>query len=35
VRIEVTKQRDIAYLYVGDKGYEITFKGSHAVEKKD
>src|SRR5882672_7699971 len=34
-RIEVTKQRDIAYLYVGDKGYEITFKGPHAVEKKD
>jgi hypothetical protein len=34
-RIEVTKQRDIAYLYTGDKGFEITFKGSHAVEKKD
>ncbi len=34
-RIEVTKQRDVAYLYVGDKGYELTFKGPHAVEKKD
>lgn len=34
-RIEVTKQRDIAYLYTGDKGFEITFKGPHAVEKKD
>jgi hypothetical protein len=34
-RIEVTKQRDVAYLYVGDKGYEITFKGPHEVEKKD
>ena len=34
-RIEVTKQRDVAYLYVGDKGYEVTYKGSHAVEKKD
>ena len=34
-RIEVTKQRDIAYLYTGDKGFEITFKGAHAVEKKD
>jgi hypothetical protein len=34
-RIEVTKQRDVAYLYVGNKGYEVTYKGSHAVEKKD
>jgi hypothetical protein len=34
-RIEITKQRDVAYLYVGDKGYEITYKGPHAVEKKD
>jgi hypothetical protein len=34
-RIEVTKQRDVAYLYVGDKGYEITYKGPHPVEKKD
>ena len=34
-RIEVTKQRDVAYLYVGDKGYELTFKGPRAVEKKD
>lgn len=34
-RIEVTKQRDVASLFVGDKGYEITYKGSHAVEKKD
>jgi hypothetical protein len=34
-RIEVTKQRDVAYLYVGDKGYEITSKGPHAVEKND
>jgi hypothetical protein len=34
-RIEVTKQRDIAYLYTGDKGFEITFKGPHTVEKKD
>jgi hypothetical protein len=34
-RIEVTKQRDVAYLYVGDKGYELTYKGPHAVEKKD
>src|SRR5260370_22092609 len=34
-RIEVTKQRDVAYLYVGEKGYELTLKGPHAVEKKD
>ena len=34
-RIEVTKQRDVAYVYSGDKGYEITYKGPHAVEKKD
>jgi len=34
-RIEITKQRDVAYLYVGDKGYEVTYKGPHAVEKKD
>jgi hypothetical protein len=34
-RIEVTKQRDVAYLYTGDKGYEITYKGPHPVEKRD
>jgi hypothetical protein len=34
-RLELTKERDVAYLYVGGKGYEVTFKGSHAVEKKD
>jgi len=34
-RIEVTKERDVAYLYIGDKGYEVTFKGPHAVEQKD
>jgi len=34
-RIEVTKERDVASVYVGDKGYEITYKGPHAVEKKD
>src|SRR5512135_1402170 len=25
-RVELTKQRDVVYLNVGDKGYEITFK---------
>jgi hypothetical protein len=34
-RIEVTPQRDVAYLFTGSKGYELTFKGPHAVEKKD
>jgi hypothetical protein len=34
-RIEVTPQRDIAYVYTADKGYEITFKGPREVEKKD
>src|SRR5271156_3752910 len=34
-RLEVTKERDGAYVYTGDKGYEITHKGPHAVEKQD
>jgi hypothetical protein len=34
-RIEVTKERDVAYIYTADKGYEVTFKGPHTVEKKD
>ena len=34
-RVELTKQRDIAELYVGNKGYEITYKGSKALEQKD
>jgi hypothetical protein len=31
-RTELTKQRDIAYLVVGDAGYEITFKGTAIQE---
>jgi hypothetical protein len=34
-RIEVTKQRDVAYIYAGDKGFEVTYKGPHQMEKKD
>jgi hypothetical protein len=34
-RVELTKERDITELYVGDKGYEITFKGVHPIEEKD
>ncbi len=34
-RIELTKDRDVTYIYNGDKGYEITYKGTAAVESKD
>lgn len=33
-RVELTPQRDIAYVYSGGKGYEVTYKGPRAVEKK-
>jgi hypothetical protein len=34
-RIEVTKERDVAQVYIGNKGYEITYKGVRPVEEKD
>ncbi len=34
-RVEVTKERDIAELYVGNKAWEITYKGAHPIEQKD
>jgi hypothetical protein len=34
-RVELTKERDVAQLFIGNKGYEITFKGVHPVEQKD
>jgi hypothetical protein len=34
-RFEFTPQRDVAVVYTGDKGYEVTYKGPHAVENKD
>ena len=34
-RVEFTKERDIAQVFVGSKGYEITYKGPHPVEPKD
>ena len=34
-RVELTKERDVAYVYRADKGYEITYKGAHEIEKKD
>lgn len=34
-RVEVTKERDIAELYIGNQGWEITYKGAHPIEQKD
>src|SRR5579884_2897820 len=34
-RIELTKKRDVIELYVGDNGYEITYKGVRNMEHKD
>jgi hypothetical protein len=31
-RIELTKQRDVVYINVGDRGYEVTYKGTAAQE---
>ena len=33
-RYELTKQRDIVDLYIGDKGYETTYKGTVALDQK-
>lgn len=34
-RVELTKQRDVIYIYTGDKGYEVTYKGTAAMDAKD
>jgi len=34
-RVEVTKERDVAQLYVGNKAYELTYKGARPLEQKD
>ena len=34
-RIELTKQRDVVYVYKGDKGTEITYKGPRPEDPKD
>src|ERR1700680_2773425 len=34
-RIELTKKRDVIYVYHGDKGYEITYKGTRPEDAKD
>jgi hypothetical protein len=33
-RIELTKHRDVVNVYIGDKGYEITFKGTTSLDPK-
>lgn len=34
-RVEFTKERDVAVVYVGDKASEVTYKGPHPIDKKD
>ena len=34
-RFELTKQRDVIYIYNGDQGWEITFKGTRTVDPED
>ena len=34
-RTEFTKQRDVAYVYNGDNGYEVTYKGTAAADPVD
>jgi hypothetical protein len=33
-RVELTKQRDVVYIYRGDQGFEITYKGTRADDPK-
>ncbi len=33
-RVELTKKRDVIYVYNGDKGYEITYKGTRTDDPK-
>jgi hypothetical protein len=34
-RVEYTKERDVARVFLGDKGYEITYRGVRPVDEKD
>lgn len=34
-RVELTKQRDVTYIYNGENGYEVTFKGTAKMDPKD
>ena len=33
-RVELTKKRDVVYVYRGDKGFEITYKGTRSDDPK-
>jgi len=34
-RTELTKQRDVVYIFNGDKGYEVSYKGTAAAEPEN
>jgi hypothetical protein len=34
-RVELTKKRDVVELYVGDKGYEVTYRGARDLDSKE
>jgi hypothetical protein len=34
-RVELTKKRDVSYVFNGDKAYEITYKGTQQADPKD
>ena len=34
-RVELTKQRDVIYIYNAGQGYETTFRGTRPIEQKD
>ena len=34
-RIEYTKHRDVVHFFIGDQGWEVTFRGKKAIPKKD
>jgi len=34
-RVELTKKRDVVYVYRGDQGFEITYKGTRADDPKN
>lgn len=34
-RTELTKQRDVVYIFNGDKGYEVSFKGTASAEPEN
>jgi len=34
-RVELTKQRDVIYIYNGDQGWEVTYKGTRAQDAEE